>query len=311
MYFPVELESPNSNDTFEMIDWSKIAEVISSTTSETFSVEEHHTVGGGCINRAYCLKGGNRRYFIKLNNADALDMFSAEAEALTALLDTNTVRVPTPICWGIAGEASYVVQEYLELGPSTSSSAASLGKGLAQLHRHCSERYGWHRTNTIGSTPQVNTPSDDWLHFWREHRLNYQLRLAARHGFGGGLQRKGERLLDSLTKILSGYNPPASLLHGDLWSGNYATLHDGQPVIFDPASYYGDREIDLAMTELFGGYPSSFYAAYNEHYPLDNAYDLRKILYNLYHILNHANLFGGGYATQAEHMMDVLLSEIN
>lgn len=294
-----------------MIDWSKIVEVISATTSENFYVEEYHTVGGGCINRAYCLKGGNRRYFIKINNADALDMFAAEAEALTALQDTNTVRVPTPICWGMAAEVSYVVQEYLELGPSTASSATSLGKDLAHLHRHCSEFYGWHRSNTIGSTPQVNTPGDDWLHFWREHRLKYQLRLAARHGFGGSLQRKGERLLDSLTKILSGHNPPASLLHGDLWSGNYATLHDGQPVIFDPASYYGDRETDLAMTELFGGYPSRFYTAYNEHYPLDDDYNLRKILYNLYHILNHANLFGGGYATQAEHMMDILLSEVN
>jgi protein-ribulosamine 3-kinase len=220
------------------------------------------------------------------------------------------VRVPSPVCWGSEKELAYLVLEYLALGPSTESSEASLGIRLAQLHHHSGEYYGWHRTNTIGSTPQINIVGNDWLNFWREHRLNYQLRLAAQHGFGGSLQRKGEHLLNSLELILSGHDPRASLLHGDLWSGNHATLRDGQPVIFDPASYYGDRETDLAMTELFGGYSSRFYAAYREHYPLDPGYRLRKILYNLYHILNHANLFGGGYAAQAEHMIDTLLSEV-
>jgi fructosamine-3-kinase len=293
-----------------MLNWSEIAEAISSATSESFTVAEYQAVSGGCINRAYQITDGTRCFFIKLNDANAVDMFAAETEALLALQATATVRVPTPVCWGMSGQSAYLVQEYLEFGPAGESSAVLLGMQLAQLHRHSAEHYGWHRANTIGSTPQINTISNDWLHLWREQRLNYQLRLAARQGFDGNLQRKGERLLNVLELILADHNPPPSLLHGDLWSGNHATLQDGQPVIFDPASYYGDRETDLAMTELFGGYPRRFYAAYGEHYPLDQGYRLRKTLYNLYHILNHLNLFGGSYAAQAEHMMDTLVSEV-
>ena len=294
-----------------MLDWSKIAEAIASATSEPFAIEEYHPVGGGCINRAFRVSDHNRRYFIKLNDAAKAEMFVAEAEALMAMQATATVRVPAPVCWGSAGDAAYLVQEYLEFGPSSESSAVALGKQLAQMHNHTSDFYGWHRDNTIGSTPQINKINDNWLHFWREQRLNYQLRLVAQHGFGGSLQRKGERLSDALALVLADHNPSPALVHGDLWSGNHATLHDGQPVIFDPASYYGDRETDLAMTELFGGFSPRFYAAYRENFPLDHGYRLRKTLYNLYHILNHVNLFGGGYASQAEHMMDSLLSEVS
>ena len=293
-----------------MLNWSEIAKAISSATSESFTVTEYQAVSGGCINRAYQIADGTQRFFIKLNDANAVEMFTAEAEALLALRATTTVRVPTPVCWGVAGQSAYLVQEYLEFGPARESSAALLGMQLSQLHRHTAEYYGWPRANTIGSTPQINTASNVWLHFWREQRLNYQLHIAARQGFGGSLQRKGERLLNVLELILGDHNPPPSLLHGDLWSGNHATLQDGQPVIFDPACYYGDRETDLAMMELFGGYPRQFYAAYGEHYPLDEGYRLRKTLYNLYHILNHLNLFGGGYAAQAEHMMDTLVGEV-
>lgn len=293
-----------------MIDWSEIAEAITAATAEPFAVAKSHAIGGGCINRAYRVEGGGRHYFIKLNDAASLEMFAAEAEALLALQATATVRVPAPVCWGATGTAAYLALEYLELKAAGESSAALLGTQLAQLHRNTGKHYGWHRDNTIGSTPQINVMHDDWLHFWREQRLNYQLRLATQHGFGGSLQRKGERLSNALAHVLDGHNPPPSLLHGDLWSGNSAALPDGQPVIFDPASYYGDREADLAMTELFGGYPPRFYAAYRDHFPLDHGYRLRKTLYNLYHILNHVNLFGGGYASQAEHMIDTLLSEI-
>lgn len=293
-----------------MTHWPDIGAAIAAATAEKFAVEAHHPVGGGCINHAYCVEGGGRRYFVKLNDAAAVEMFAAEAEGLQALRSTGTVRVPAPVCWGTAGESAYLVLEYLELGRETEASAALLGAQLAQLHRHTGKRYGWHRDNTIGSTPQINTPGNDWLHFWREQRLGYQLQLAARNGFGGLLQRKGERLSNILGQVLAGHTPPSSLLHGDLWSGNHAALRDGQPVIFDPAVYYGDRETDLAMTELFGGFPPHFYAAYREHYPLDEGYRLRKTLYNLYHVLNHLNLFGGGYLSQGERMMDTLLSEV-
>jgi fructosamine-3-kinase len=177
------------------------------------------------------------------------------------------------------------------------------------MHRCESGRFGWHRDNTIGSTPQINDPSDDWITFYRDHRLGFQYQLAADHGYGE-LMPSGQQLMDCLDQFFADYKPRASLLHGDLWSGNYAIDQNGQPVIFDPAVYYGDREADLAMTELFGGFSARFYAAYNDAYPLDAGYKVRKNLYNLYHILNHLNLFGGGYLGQAERMTRQLLSEV-
>ena len=137
------------------------------------------------------------------------------------------------------------------------------------------------------------------------------MRLAAQNGYGGQLQRLGEKLMDSLPAFFADYTPQPSLLHGDLWSGNHAYLQNGTPTIFDPAIYYGDRECDIAMTELFGGYDTDFYAAYRSAYPLDAGYATRRDLYNLYHILNHANLFGGGYARQAEQMMQKLLRNLD
>jgi fructosamine-3-kinase len=180
---------------------------------------------------------------------------------------------------------------------------------LAALHRIEGNRFGWWRGNHIGATPQPNDPSPDWPDFWRQRRLGFQLDLAARQGHRGRLQGLGERLLERLPALLD-HRPRPSLLHGDLWGGNLAYDPDGRPVVFDPAVYHGDREADLAMTELFGGFPSRFYAAYQAAWPLDPAYRVRKVLYNLYHVLNHLNLFGGGYLTQAEGMMQRLLAAL-
>ena len=188
---------------------------------------------------------------------------------------------------------------------------ARFGEQLAQMHRYTADQFGWHRDNTIGSTAQVNSWENDWLTFWREHRLGYQLTLAGRHGLGSRVLQKGERLQDNLQAFFDNHQPQASILHGDLWSGNYGISREGEPVIFDPAVYFGDREADLAMTELFGGFGSEFYAAYNATWPLDPGYPQRKTLYNLYHILNHYNLFGGGYGAQAEGMIDQLLADIS
>ncbi|MGZ8947750.1 MAG: fructosamine kinase family protein, partial [Methylococcaceae bacterium] len=171
--------------------------------------------------------------------------------------------------------------------------------------------FGWHRDNTIGSTLQINNQSNDWLTFWREQRLGFQLKLAGNNGYGGSLQANGECLCSDMAILFNDYMPQPSLLHGDLWAGNAAVDKLGSPVIFDPACYYGDREADLAMTELFGGFSRDFYAAYQAVWPLDDGYDVRKTLYNLYHILNHLHLFGGGYLRQAESMMAMLLSEIH
>jgi len=288
--------------------WETIAEHIRDSSGEAFSVRRQQAVGGGCINSAYRVTDGERSYFVKLNSAPGLDMFEAEAEGLHEMAASGTIKVPEPLATGLADGQSYIVMEDLPLGGS--GSAERLGRELAAMHRSTHPHFGWHRDNTIGSTPQYNSESGDWITFWREQRLGAQLEMAAAKGHGGALQREGERLLAELPALFDGYTPVASLLHGDLWSGNYAYCLDGTPVIFDPAVYYGDREADIAMTELFGGFGSDFYTAYNEAWPLDAGYAVRKTLYNLYHILNHLNLFGGGYGSQAEGMIKRLLAEL-
>ncbi len=290
--------------------WTSVSEQISAATKEPFEPVARRSVGGGCINSAYVLEGAKRRYFVKTNRASALEMFQAEAEGLDELARANAVRVPQPVCAGSTGDIAYLVMEYIPLGGSQRQAAGRLGHELAALHSTTSDAFGWYRDNTIGSTPQVNRVNRDWPEFWRTRRIGYQLSVAAENGYGGRLQRQGERLLADLSAFFSDHYPEPSLLHGDLWSGNHAVDDSGNPVIFDPATYYGDRETDLAMTELFGGFPPAFYHAYGETWPLDSGYPVRKTLYNLYHILNHLNLFGGGYRGQAEHMMDSLLSEI-
>lgn len=292
-----------------MQTWQIIAEHIAQVTGSAFDPLEPRHVGGGCINTAVRLTDGASAYFVKLNQASLLDMFEAEADGLRAMAETGTIRVPTPVCSGITENQSYLVMEFIEMGQAGRKGRVNAGRRLAEMHRASWERFGWHRDNTIGSTPQPNTPDSSWIDFWREHRLGFQLRLAARNGFGGSLQRRGERLLDGFQHLID-HDPAPSLLHGDLWGGNLAYDQDGQPVIFDPAVYYGDREADLAMTELFGGFGNAFYDAYRESWPLAPGYATRKILYNLYHILNHLNLFGGGYLGQASAMIDRLLAEI-
>lgn len=293
-----------------MSDWDRIAEAIAAATRTPFRIEDRVSVGGGCINAAYQLEGGGRRYFVKLNAAAQADMFEAEAAGLRELGVAGGVRVPEPICHGTVGTQAYLVLEHLSFGRERDAAMVRFGRGLAQLHRHTAERFGWSRDNTIGSTPQPNGWLDDWVEFWRERRLGFQLALAARNGHGGALQRRGEALLGALPVLLAGHAPVPSLLHGDLWSGNYAVTDAGEPVIFDPAVYYGDRETDLAMTELFGPFPETFYAAYREAWPLAPGYGTRRTVYNLYHILNHLNLFGGGYGSQARRMIDMLLAEV-
>ncbi len=288
----------------------ELARHIASATGRAFTPDSRQGVGGGCINQALVLEGGAQRYFVKLNAAARLPMFEAEAEGLREIAATRTVRVPSPVCSGTAGGQAFLVLEYLPLCGADGRAQERLGRELAQMHRATTPRFGWTRDNTIGSTPQPNHETDDWDAFWRKQRLGFQLGLAADNGYGGALQRDGEKLLERLPALFRDYRPLASLLHGDLWGGNAAATDTGEPVIFDPAVYYGDREADLAMTELFGGFSARFHAAYREAWPLDTGYRVRKNLYNLYHVLNHLNLFGGGYRAQAQQMIERLLAEV-
>lgn len=269
------------------------------------------SLSGGSINSAYRIETkSNQSYFVKLNRESLLDMFEAEAEGLAELRKANALRVPEPFGCGVAEGYAWIVTEHIEFGRGDVQTQSRFGHQFAEMHRFASDRYGWHRGNTIGSTPQINDWNDNWIEFYRNHRLGFQLELAARNGFTGSIQKMGERVMVDLEKFFSSYAPVPSLMHGDLWGGNHGVDTKGEPVIFDPAVYYGDREADLAMTTLFGGCSSTFYDAYGESWPLDEGYSVRKTLYNLYHVLNHANLFGGGYAMQAENMMDNLLAEI-
>jgi protein-ribulosamine 3-kinase len=210
-------------------------------------------------------------------------------------LRATGMRAPEPISHGVAAGRAYLVLEYLEL--SGRKDFAALGRMLATAHRNAAHRFGWHRDNYIGATPQHNGWCDNWGEFWMARRIRPQLELAEGNGF---------RIAVPALNFLEEHKPAPSLLHGDLWSGNAGFTPDG-PVVFDPALYYGDREADLAMTELFGGFPREFYRAYNDAWPLDEGYERRKHLYNLYHLLNHLNLFGSGYLGQVQSTLRLLL----
>ncbi len=263
---------------------------------------------GGDINQAALLTDGTRKWFLKYHHNAPDGMFEAEAQALAETAQQDCIRVPAPIAYGKTGNTDWLVLEYLEL--RSHGSEALLGEQLAALHHVTAGQHGWHSDNYIGSTPQYNTRCDDWLTFWREYRLRPQLEMARTTVYGKRLANAGERLLDNLHLLLADHQPAASLLHGDLWSGNKAYLADGKPVIFDPAAYYGDRETDIAMTGLFGGFGADFYAAYQARYPLPTGHQLRHDLYNLYHMLNHLNLFGGGYLSRCERIINTLLARV-
>ena len=292
-----------------MKPWSTIAAYIAQATGKPFEPRPPSSVGGGCINTAVKLSDHRRSFFVKLNSAERLEMFAAEAEGLGEMAQSHCIRVPEPVCHGTVDGQAYLVMEHIAMGRPGGDGPEQAGRQLAAMHRNGRERFGWHRDNTIGSTHQPNTSSADWIEFWREQRLGFQLRLAARNGHGGRLQSQGEKLLERFPALID-HNPQPALLHGDLWGGNLAYDNRGNPVIYDPAVYYADREAELAMTELFGRQSAGFYAAYNEAWPLDSGYATRRDLYNLYHILNHLNLFGGGYGGQALGMIDRLLAEV-
>jgi fructosamine-3-kinase len=282
--------------------WDEIAIAISQATGEKFSCDRSQAQSGGCINQTTRISDDQRQFFVKTNTANCFDMFVAEAIALKQMDATHTIRVPQPLCWGVANDAAYLVMENLELGGRQDWEA--MGRNLAAMHRINSDRgFGWDQNNAIGSTPQINNWTNGWLDFWIEYRLAFQFSLARRKGWQSNIPEA--KIYKCLSRFFDNYQPQSSMVHGDLWGGNAAFV-DGEPVIFDPALYFGDREVDLAMTELFGGFPSQFYQAYQAVYSLDSGYPQRKTLYNLYHILNHFNLFGGGYGSQANRMIETI-----
>ncbi len=273
-------------------------------------------VRGGSIDESYRWQSEAGPLFVKIASAGRLALLEAEAAGLEALRGAGAVRVPRVLASGTAEDVAYLALEWIELhSPSAvagrgGSAETRLGEALARQHRVSAEHFGWSRDNSIGRTPQPNGWMSDWAEFFRERRLRYQLELARAQGYAGILQGRGAELLGRVDALLASHRPVPSLLHGDLWGGNWGVAPDGAPVIFDPAVYYGDREADLAMTQLFGGFGPRFYAAYQAAWPLEEGAGARATLYNLYHVLNHLNLFGGGYLGQAEAMIERLLAAL-
>lgn len=275
------------------------------------TITDSTPVGGGCIHNAEIalLQDGGRLFVKSSSGPDAADMFEREAEGLRALADPEAIRVPRdPLPGrtepdGGAGETAFLVMEAVPTGRQKAGFFEDFGRRFARLHRLTAGSggvggglFGFERDNYIGSTPQPNGWMDDWVAFFRERRLGFQIELARERGLSDGeLDRLMDRLLDRLDDLIDLPDEPACLLHGDLWSGNYLSDDAGDPVLIDPATYSGHREADLAMTELFGGFGPTFYRAYEEEWPLPPGSPDRRELYKLYHLLNHLNLFGRGY----------------
>lgn len=258
---------------------------------------------GGDINSAAHLVTSDGHFFLKWNSASPPGMFSAEAAGLRLLAAANTLRVPAVIAvqekQGLC--PAYLVLEWLESGAASSQSAEKLGEGLAALHRHQASQHGLDHANFIGSLPQKNIQTKTWVNFFAEQRLRPQMEIARRLDRLPAAREKGlNELIRRLPEWLPAEEPAPSLLHGDLWSGNVMTLSDGIPAIIDPAVYFGHREIEIAFTQLFGGFGARFYAAYHATYPLPPDYEKRRALYQLYPLMVHMNLFGGGYISQVD-----------
>jgi fructosamine-3-kinase len=297
-------------------DFRVISAGLAATLGIRVAAEPSGAVGGGSVNACFRWQSDTGPLFVKLAASiadaglNAAQGFEAETDGLEALRACGALRVPRVLGRGATATHAFLALEYVEFVPASAAAEIAMGLGLARQHRHSAASFGWHLDNRIGRTPQRNTPSADWVAFLRECRLGPQLALAARNGHGGRLERRGTRLLECLEQFFASYTPFPALVHGDLWGGNWGATAEGEPVIYDPAVHFADRESDIAMTRLFGGFGAAFYAAYAGEWPLDAGAPVRGELYSLYHVLNHLNLFGGGYAGQAQRLIDTLLAEL-
>ena len=256
------------------------------------------------------VRGPDGYYFIKIGSLSDLPLLISEKIGLETLAIAGVIKVPKVIFVGETSTCSFLICEYFDLKTDNLFSGEILGKQLALLHQNSNEFFGFSEDNWIGLTPQKNHWQDNWISFFKKYRLQPQLRWAFERGYRSRLEEKAERLMEALPLFFDEYKPQPSLLHGDLWSGNWGTINNSTPVVFDPAIYYGDREADLAMTKLFGGFPQVFYDAYNYQWALDYGFKVRQNLYNLYHLLNHLTLFGEAYLSQTIDLFEQLLSEI-
>lgn len=277
--------------------WRAIEQNITQAIGEQFNIKYKKIVTGGDINLCYWLSDYQHNYFIKLSDKSRLQQFESEAYSLAQIKKINTMSCPEVITTGTTLDKSYLVLEYLPFKIACAKEWFNFGEQLAQMHKFSTHgQFGWQHDNYIGTTLQPNDWQSNWRTFFAEQRIGWQLQLLAEKSIKLG---DIEHIIDVCHKKLLHHQATPCLVHGDLWQGNLG-FSDSGVFIFDPASYYGDREVDVAMTELFGQLPSEFYQGYQSVYPLENDYDKRKLVYNFYHNLNHANLFGGVYIEQCK-----------
>ena len=259
------------------------------------------SLSGGCISNAYKINtADNTAYLLKINESSAGDIFLKEANGLNELKKADVIKVPEVII----AEKNFILLEFIHSSSKSKTFFRDFGIKFSNMHKYNSKSFGFYENNYIGANPQLNIPEKDeqnnWTKFYFNNRILYQYKLAEKNGYAAEELMLGiSKLENKIEKILSGSKESPSLLHGDLWSGNYMTDNNGNACLIDPAVYYGHREADLGMTKLFGGFSSEFYDSYNENFPLPDGYIYRENIYKLYHVLNHLNLFGSGYYQQA------------
>ena len=278
----------------------QVGEKLSLLRNIHIDVEEVTSIGGGSINDAWRIDTNDGPFFLKTNSADRYpSMFEAEADGLARLRETRTLPVPEVFAHGEDHDITWLLMEWIAPGRSAADSWSMFGQRLARLHRHTNDRFGLERDNFIGSLVQHNRQEKDWPTFLIDHRLVPQLKMARdRRKIESGILIRAERLFSRLDELFP--NEPPALLHGDLWNGNFIAGSDGQVWVVDPATYYGHREMDIAMTKLFGGFDPEFYSAYQQEYPLEKGWEERIDLCNLYPLLVHVNLFGDEYVAQVD-----------
>ncbi len=278
-------------------------EALEQAFGKPVKVESASSIGGGCINNGVKLMTSEGNFFLKWQKGIPEDMFEKEALGLKLLAGARIIKVPRPIAWGMMQGRHYFLMEFIEAAPPVRGYWADFGRALAAMHKDNSAgTYGLDHDNYIGKLPQPNTKHKNWIGFFIENRLEFQLKLAMSNGLvSSDFVERYRKFYEKLPDLLPADRP--ALLHGDLWSGNVMTGPDGKVCIIDPAVYYGHREVELAFTQMFGSFPHDFYAAYEEVWPLEPGYDERVDIYNIYPHMTHTNLFGPSYLGGVEQVL--------
>ena len=285
------------------MDEQRAEQILTSITGQRHNVMEVKKAHGGSISEAWYIKCLEEEFFLKATKLSQKGLFYSEVAGLKELSQCKSLTIPKVLGISESDSQCLLLLEYFQLDTHNSASQAKLGKGLAEMHRITDEKFGFTESNYIGATPQINNKTDNWVDFYNHCRLMPQAYMTG----NGEIETLAEKLSEKTAAFFKSYTPQASLLHGDLWSGNTARVGNEEVLIYDPAVYYGDRETDIAFTEFFSGFSPEFYKAYNETWPLDEGYEIRKYLYQLYHSLNHLNLFGSTYLAKSLEILNYLL----